>query len=49
VDRNNATDFLLRPPTGLEDYEMVRAYLQIKDAKLRRCVVLLVQAVADGE
>jgi hypothetical protein len=26
---------------------MVRAYLQIKDAKLRRCVVLLVQTLAD--
>jgi transcriptional regulator with XRE-family HTH domain len=48
-DRTNATDLLLRSPTSLEDYEMVRAYLQIKDAKLRRCVVMLVQVVADGE
>jgi transcriptional regulator with XRE-family HTH domain len=48
-DRANATDLLLRSPTSLEDYEMVRAYLRIKDARLRRCVVLLVQAVADSE
>jgi transcriptional regulator with XRE-family HTH domain len=47
-DRANATDLLLRSPTSLEDYEMVRAYLQIKDPKLRRCVVLLVQAVAES-
>jgi transcriptional regulator with XRE-family HTH domain len=46
-DRANATDLLLRSPTSLEDFEMVRAYLQIKDAKLRRCVVLLVQTLAD--
>jgi transcriptional regulator with XRE-family HTH domain len=48
-DRANVTDLLLSSPTSLEDYEMVRAYLRIKDAKLRRCVVLLVQAVADSE
>jgi transcriptional regulator with XRE-family HTH domain len=45
----NETDFLLSSPTSLEDYEMVRAYLRIKDAKLRRSVVLLVQALAESE
>jgi transcriptional regulator with XRE-family HTH domain len=47
--RTNVTDFLMTFPTALEDYEMVRAYLRIKDSKLRRCVVVLVQAVADSE
>lgn len=42
-------NFLLSFPTGLDDYAFVRAYLQIKHPKIRRCLVAIVEAIAYGE
>ena len=39
-------DFLDGFPDATDDYTLVRCYLRIKDAKLKRRIVALVQAIA---
>jgi transcriptional regulator with XRE-family HTH domain len=39
-------DFLDTFPDATDDYTLVRSYLRIKDAKMKRHIVALVQAIA---
>jgi hypothetical protein len=39
-------DFLDGFPDATDDYTLVRCYLRIKDAKMKRRIVALVQAIA---
>jgi transcriptional regulator with XRE-family HTH domain len=45
----SSANFLLSFPTGLDDYAFVRAYLRIKQPNIRRCLVVLVEAIAYGD
>jgi hypothetical protein len=40
-------DFLDGFPNATDDYTLVRSFLRIKDAEMKRHIVALVQAIAD--
>jgi transcriptional regulator with XRE-family HTH domain len=42
-------DYLSSFPTAVEDFALVKYFLRIKSAKMRRCILALVQATAEEE
>jgi transcriptional regulator with XRE-family HTH domain len=42
-------DYLSSIPTAVEDFALVKSFLRIKSAKMRRCILALVQAVMEDE
>ena len=42
-------DYLSGFPTAVEDFALVKSFLRIKSAKMRRCILALVQAVMEDE
>ena len=46
IKKSPMIDFLDGFPDATDDYTLVRCYLRIKDAKMKRRIVALVQAIA---
>jgi transcriptional regulator with XRE-family HTH domain len=46
IKKSPMIDFLDGSPDATDDYTLVRCYLRIKDAKMKRRIVALVQAIA---
>jgi transcriptional regulator with XRE-family HTH domain len=42
-------DLLSTFPTAVEDFALLKSFLHIKSAKMRRCILALVQATADED
>jgi transcriptional regulator with XRE-family HTH domain len=47
IKKSPMIDFLDTFPDATDDYTLVRSYLRIKDAKMKRHIVALVRAIAD--
>jgi hypothetical protein len=42
-------DLLATFPTAVEDFALLKSFLRIKSAKMRRCILAIVQVTADED